>query len=190
VATKTPIIDPGPIDIDLEPHDPFPEQQTDTLPPNVLNQIADAMEAYPATFVELEFVDVEPASGTVLNTNEEAEFRLRVFNRGPLTMRDVVIKIVGKNGAKVKDNGVIAQFETETLVSTIDSVAGHNDENPQETLLLHLKAPPREKADGTDLVEAYVDSWNGDWLHTLNSHSRAATAPNGVYESAVEKLND
>ncbi len=158
--------------------------------PNVLVQIAQAIAAYPATFVELEFIDVDPASGDTLNTGEEADFQLRVNNTGPLTMRDVQIKIVGKNGTTVKNNGAAAQFGRDALTNFIDTVAGHNADSPNETETLHLKAPTGEKAAGTDLVEAFIQSWNGDWVHMLNTHSEASTARNGLYESAVVRLND
>jgi hypothetical protein len=182
---KSAIIEADPIDLD----DILDTGNGDEAP-NVLVQIAQAISAYPATFVELEFIDVDPASGDVINTNEVANFRLRVHNRGPLTMRDVRIKIVGKNGTKVKNNGALSQFASDALTNSIDTVAGHNADSPNETEVLQLKAPTGEKAAGTDLVEAYIDSWNGDWQHTLNTHSEASTAPNGVFESAVEQLND
>ena len=51
--------------------------------PNVLVQIAQAIAAYPATFVELEFIDVDPASGDTLNAGEEADLQLRVSRRRP-----------------------------------------------------------------------------------------------------------
>lgn len=174
-----PIIDDGPIDTDPD----FPQ-----LPvTNVLTDIAEAVANYPRDFVDILFVDVEPASGDNLNTGEEATFKLQVRNSGPLTMRDVSIKLVGKNGTKVKTSG--ATFTTEAFVDTIATVAGENGTG-FETGLLHLKAPTAEKTAGTDLVEAYVDAWNADWQYTLNQQSDASTSRNGLYESAVVEIND
>jgi hypothetical protein len=190
VATKPPIIDSGPLDdIDLEPHDfPIPTETDNT---NVLVQISQAISSYPADFIDLEFVDVVIEDGEeVLNTGEEVHFRLHVINRGPLTLRDVNIKLVGKSGAKVRNGSALPTYFPETFARTIATVAGHNSDSPVETELLHLKAPAGVKAAGTDLVEASVDSWNADWQHALNSHSSASTAPNGIFESAVEALND
>jgi hypothetical protein len=115
---------------------------------------------------------------------------LRVVNSGPLTMRDVTIKLVAKNGAKVKGGEILSTFQSEVLTRTIATVAGHNASSPPTTELLHCKAPAGVKAAGTDLVEVYVDSWNADWRHELNSHSSTSPVPNGIFESEVEALND
>ena len=151
---------------------------------SVLEDIEAALESYPATYVDLEFVDVV-IPGTVLNTNEEVMFKLRVHNRGPLTLEDVKIRIRGKNGAKVKGNGAIAEFESEAFANTIDRIQGHNGNNLHTTEVLWLKAPAGAKAAGTDLVEAFVEEWNGGIDHLLVSHSRASESPNGLYESQV-----
>jgi hypothetical protein len=150
----------------------------------VLTDLEAELEAYPETYVDLEFVDVV-VPGDVLNVNEEVMFKLQVHNRGPLTLTDLRIRFAGKNGTKVKGNGAIAQFASEAFANTIDRIQGHNGENLHETEVLWLKAPPGTKAVGTDLVEAFVEEYNADVDHLLVSHTRPSTSPNGVYESQV-----
>lgn len=174
MALATPIID-GPID---GPIDGIPN-----LPVHgVLDDIADAVADYLANYVNVTFVDVDPESGDVVNTNEEANFKLRVFNNGPLTMKDVKLRIVAKNGAKVKGNGAIDVFDGEAFANTISTVGGHESKT---TEMLQLKAPSGTKPAGTDLVEAYVDDWNALWTYTLNQSSGASSDPVGVYEAQV-----
>jgi hypothetical protein len=150
----------------------------------VLEELEAELETYPETYVDLEFVDVD-IPGNVLNVNEEVMFKLQVHNRGPLTLTDVRIRFAGKNGAKVKGNGAIAQFASEAFANTIDRVQGHNGNNLFETEVLWLKAPPGTKAAGTDLVEAFIEEYDADIDHLLGSHTRPSTTPNGVYESQV-----
>jgi hypothetical protein len=186
VATSTPTptatLEAEPTDLDDVLQPPI----LDTPPVNtILDDIANTVVNYLATYVDIEFVDLEFTTGTVLNVNEEAHFRLHVINKGPLTMKDVKIRIIAKSGAKVKGAGAADVFDGEAFANTIDTVGGHNSANPSETERLHLKAPPGTKPAGTDLVEAYIDEWDADWAHTLLSHSRAGEAPNGLYEAQV-----
>jgi hypothetical protein len=47
-----------------------------------------AIETYPNGHVEIEIVDVE-VPGNVLNIEEEARFRVKVTNRGPLHLKNL-----------------------------------------------------------------------------------------------------
>jgi hypothetical protein len=150
----------------------------------VLEELATELEEYPATYIDLEFVDVD-IPGSVLNTNEEVQFKLEVHNRGPLTLTNVRLRIRGKNGAKVKGNGAIAQFASETVTNTIDRIQGHNGNSLQTTEALFLKAPAGTKPAGTDLVEAFVEEYDADVDHLLVSHTRPSETANGTFESQV-----
>jgi hypothetical protein len=107
-----------------------------------------------------------------------------VFNNGPLTMKDVKLRIVAKNGAKVKGPGAADVFDGEAFANTIDTVAGHGS-NTTSGSSCHLKAPSGTKPAGTELVEAYVDDWNALWTYTLNKSSGASADPVGIYEAQV-----
>jgi hypothetical protein len=178
MATGRAIIDANPVDIDAP---------TTTLPgatKPILEQIADAVVAYPSTDVELEIVDIS-LDGETVNTRETGSFRVKVTNRGPLTMKDVRLKAIARNGAEVKSGGAAEQFGPEALsANTIETIAGHGGFDDSSALFI-FEAPNATKPDGTVLVEVTVESWNALWDHTLNSHSRASTTPKVTFASAV-----
>jgi hypothetical protein len=175
VATAPPVIDTNPTD--TGPIDTIPNLPVRT----VLDEIADAVADYVSHYVNVTF-DVDPDFGDALSTNEEADFTLRIFNNGPLTMKDVKLRVVAKNGAKVKGAGAADVFDGEAFANTIVTVGGHESKTTES---LHLKAPPGIKPAGTELVEAYVDDWNALWTYTLNQESGASDDPSGVYDAPV-----
>ena len=150
----------------------------------ILDDIANAVRDYPKKYVDLVFADVDPEVGDSINVNEKANFRIRVVNNGPLTMRDVKIRVVAKNGAKVKGNGAIDPLDGEAFAN-LDVVGGHNMVSPDETTLMTLQASATTKPAGTDLLEAYIDEWDADFQHSLLSHSRPVTERLGLYEAQV-----
>ena len=84
-----------------------------------------AVGTYPATFVDLEIVDV--VTPGALNTGDKPSFRVKVTNRGALELTGVTLKIKGLNGATVKQNGAAAPFVPEfvTATSQLATVGGH-----------------------------------------------------------------
>jgi hypothetical protein len=169
------IIDPQ-IDLDPAPVPPF-------RPPTILDEIASAVQAYPVTDVELELIDLD-LDGQDLNVRELFSFHVRVTNRGPLTMKDVRLKAVAKNGAEVKSGGAAEQFGTEAvsanLIETI--AAGDSDEG---TAIFIVEAPNRAKPDGTVLVDVTLHSWNAVWDDLLNTRSDASNTPKLTFASRV-----
>ena len=165
----------GPID---GPIDGIPNLPVHT----VLDDIADAVANYLSAYVDVSFVDVSADACTSINTLEEVDFKLQIFNRGPLTMKDVKLRIVAKSGAKVKGAGAADVFDGEAFANTIVTVGGHENKTTEN---LHLKAPAGTKPAGTELVEAYVDGWDALWTYTLNKSSGASDEPLGVYEAEV-----
>jgi hypothetical protein len=175
VATANPIIDINPIEDPIDGIPNLPER-------TVLDDIAAAVANYLSRYVNVAFVDVDPEIGDEHNSNEEARFKLQIFNNGPLTMKDVKLRVVAKNGTKVKGAGAADVFDGEAFANTIVTVGGHENKT---TEILHLKAPPGTKPAGTELVEAYVDDWNALWTYTLNQSSGPSADPVGVYEAQV-----
>lgn len=179
MGTATPTRPGTPIGTPIEgPIDGIPNLPVHTI----LDDIADAVEDYLSTYVDVSFVEVSPDSGTSINTNEEVDFKLQIFNRGPLTMKDVTLRIVGKSGATVKGAGAAEVFRSEAFARVIPTVGGHDNKTTEN---LHLKAPAGTKPAGTDLVEAYVDEWDALWTYTLNKSSGASVEALGVYEAQV-----
>jgi Domain of unknown function DUF11 len=153
-------------------------------PPTVLDLIASAVVAYPATDVELELVDLD-TDGPDVNVGEQVSFRVKVTNRGPLTMKDVRLKAVAKNGAEVKSGGAAEQFGPEAVsANLIESIDGHGGSEDSSALFI-IEAPNRSKPDDTVLVEVTVDSWIASFDHTLVSHSRASDTPMVTFASTV-----
>lgn len=148
----------------------------------VIQELTAELEAYPANYVTLDVEGWIP--GQVVNMNDELNFWLVVRNTGPITLNNVTIKVVGKNGAKVKKSND-PDFETSIYTATIDRVKAHNGEAPPETERMTLKAPARRKPAGTLLIEALIEDWDGDFEHMLYSHTRPSTTANGTWESQV-----
>ena len=134
MATASPILDDNPIEVD--PNLPGPGQPAPVH--TILDDIANAVRDYPKNYVDLEFADIDPEVGTSINTNEEANFRIRVVNRGPLTLRDVKIRVVAKSGAKVKGNGAIDPLDGEAFA------------NPRRRRRPQHRQPRRDHADDVE----------------------------------------
>jgi hypothetical protein len=183
MATRSQIIeaDPGPLD---GPLDDGPLQ----IPtPTILDQIAGAVAAYPATDVRLDIIDVT-FPGDALNTNEQGGFVVKVTNNGPLTMKDVLVKVVAKNGAQVKNGSALAVFDSEAIsANIIETIAGSGGSDDTDARFV-FKAPAGTKSEGTVLLEATVHSWNATWDYTLNRESGASDSPVATFASSVVAL--
>jgi hypothetical protein len=141
-----------------------------------------AVEDYPLTDVDLEIVDVV-TPGSAINTGEISTFRVKVTNRGPLTLTGVTLRISGQNGATVANNGFapfVADFVTQALL-LIDAHGGS-----QLTVggPLKFKAPNTPQA-SKNLVKATLEDWNPTLDHMLNAHSRALDTPKGNFAAPV-----
>jgi uncharacterized repeat protein (TIGR01451 family) len=183
MATKTAAREVDPIentgDFDTSPGPIF-----DVPVRTILDDIKDAVEAYPTSYVKLEIVDIVK-DGDIVNTGEEVRFHVRVTNDGPMTMKDVRLKAVAKNGTEVKSGSAAAVFGATALGSTIiDTLGGHGGSN--EVSLFVLEAPNVAKPDGTLLVEVTVEEYNLLWDHILIGHSDPTTTPKATFSSSVE----
>ena len=70
------------------------------------DEMTAALETYPVTEVLLEIVDVVFPEN-VLNVGEEATFKVKVTNTGPLNLTGVTLRIKGQHGATLKNPGAI-----------------------------------------------------------------------------------
>jgi hypothetical protein len=180
--TPTPIIDadPGPLDGRLDDILDVPQQTT------ILEEIAQAVVDYPSTDVELVITSTSK-DGDAVNTDEEVSMTVKVTNRGPLTMKDVLLKAVAKNGARVKSGGAGAQFGPDAIqANNIELIAGHGGFDDTSARFV-VEAPSDDSNDVlVDLVDITVHSWNALWDHTLNSHSRPSDTPTLTFAAVVE----
>ena len=184
MATKTAAreIDPTPGDLD-DVIDNIPGGGFPVPVHTVLDEINDAVVAYPPNYVRLALVNID-RDGTDVNTGEQVRFNVRVTNDGPMTMKDVRLKAVAKNGTEVKNQGAADVFGPDALGATvIETLSGHGASN-EETLFI-LEAPNGVKPDGTLLVEVTVEEYNLLWDHILIGHSDPTTTPKATFSSSV-----
>ena len=170
-----------------------------------------ALQDYPASNVVIEIIDVVLSSGNVLNTLEQASFKVKVRNNGPLNLTGVTLRIKGVNGAKLKSNGIavppvvvlpigartpaaslgartpappLGQFVDEIVSKVLPTIGGHVGFQTTETFT--MKAP----ADATvgpaeNLVKASLEAWDAELAHILVGHSDPQGAVNGFYSAVV-----
>jgi hypothetical protein len=150
-----------------------------------------ALEAYPETYVTLEIIDVVIEEGEdVVNVNDEATFKVKLTNSGPLNLTDVTVRIDGVHGATVKKEGAAAQFEEDFVYDltprpTINGDGGELILPPTQSF--HFKAPAEEQDEKT-LVKATLERWDGDLSRIMINHSEPhRQVPKGTYTAAVER---
>jgi hypothetical protein len=149
-----------------------------------------ALEAYPETYVTLEIIDVviEEEDGDVFNEGDEAAFKVKLTNSGPLNLTGVTVRIDGVHGATVKKEGAAAQFEDEFVYDltprpTINGDGGELIVPINQSF--HFKAPA-EPQDEKTLVKATLERWDGDLSRIMINHSEPhREVPKGTYSAAV-----
>ncbi|WP_341890430.1 hypothetical protein [Variovorax sp. YR752] len=142
-----------------------------------------ALETYPETNVTIEIVDVV-LTGSALNVNETASFRVKVTNTGPLNLTGVTLRVKGQNGATVKDSGAIAPFVSEFVGAELATIAAHGGSQLSPGSPYTLKAPGAAQAAKT-LVKASLEAWDANLDHILLAHSDPLATVKGTYSSAV-----
>jgi hypothetical protein len=147
---------------------------------SVLDDIAIALDSYPADEVSLSFINVNPP-GNVLNVNEVVPFQVRIENGGHINMTGVSLHVHGANGALVS----AAQAGPFTSLITVAGLTV-NGGGSRDTATLYFKAPSTTKPAGTDLLSTHVEDWNGNFDHYFTNHtSNGVTPATGHYESEV-----
>lgn len=142
-----------------------------------------ALAAYPVTDVQLEIVDVI-TPGNVLNVGEQATFRVRVTNTGPLNLTGVTVRVRGQNGATVANNGAAARFVSEFVTQVMPTIFAHGGSQLTIGSPLKFKAPAGSQASKT-LVKVTLEAWDADLDHILKAHSDPLDPPQGTYAAAV-----
>jgi hypothetical protein len=166
---------------------------------SVFDDMTAALATYPVTDVLLEIVDVV-VPGNVLNVTEEATFKVKVTNNGPLNLTGVTLRIKGQHGATLKSLGVIltppplisragaealspSLFVDELVSAPLPTIFGHGGTQTSDTFT--VKAPDSAQASQI-LVKATLEAWDANLDHILNGHSDPLpNAPSGTYASAV-----
>jgi hypothetical protein len=160
-----------------------------------------AVASYPVDDVLIQIVDFT-FPDAVLNVGEEATFKVKVTNTGPLNLTNVTVRVKGLHGAKLRNPGVIlddttiprptaraaaqivvAQFVDELVSRPLPTILGDGGTATSEVFT--LKAPEVPQASQT-LVKATLEAWDADLTNPLVGHSDPLPdAPKGTFSTAV-----
>ncbi len=160
-----------------------------TAPPNnFLDNLIEAIETYPQTYLTLEIYDVDPAgTGTAINEGEDVTFKVRVHNTGPLHVNQLTLLIEALPAVDgVKLHG--ATFFEPSLISTpIEQVPAHQKDadwtDPPDGHF-HFKAGAATGGK-TDLIRVSINTWDTDFNHPLIGHSDPVPSDNVVFNANV-----
>lgn len=142
-----------------------------------------ALEDYPKTNVTIEIVDVV-LTGSALNVNETANFRVKVTNTGPLNLSGVTVRVTGLNGATVKHGGAAAQFGPEFVSDVFADIPAHGGSQLSPGSIFSMKAPGTAQTAKT-LLKASLEAWDANLDHILLAHSDPLANVKGSYSAAV-----
>ena len=158
-------------------------------PNTVLQDLEDAIETYPQTYLTVDIYDVS-FPDDFINEGDNCTFRIRVRNDGPLHVNDLTLLIsgVGGTGTKVGKHGWSegqSTFET----PAVDLVPAHMEDDAwvevPDTSADHFHfwaGPPRATS---DLVRVSVNDFDLDLDHLLKGHSDPVQAANDVFRGEV-----
>lgn len=150
------------------------------------DKMKNALRTYLTDELEIEIVDlveVDNPNGQTVNTLEPWCYRVRMVNRGPVTIENAVVEVAALNGTTVStspDDGWTDSVLSEPM--TIGSGRA------KKTQPLYFKAPATPGP--MELVEATVMSWDADLGGMLNRHSIGSDTPSAVFSTNVEVPND
>jgi hypothetical protein len=166
------------------------------------DEFTTAVATYPETNVAIGIVEVAFTSGNALNISEDATFKVKVTNNGPLDLTDVTVRVKALNGAKLKAPLTPAPNPTPvpvartqaaaTVIGLVDDlvseaiplVRGHGGTGTTE--IFTFKAPANDSNGNTrNLVKASLEGWNGSLNHMLLGHSDPLESVNGIYGTVV-----
>jgi hypothetical protein len=155
----------------------------------LLDDIADAVEAYPHEYLEIEIVEVD-WPGNVIDAGEDVTFRFQVSNSGPLDVNEVTLLVEGLNDTEIKANGAAAQW-VDTYTTTapyFGNVPAHSANGAGPVLSPGNKwhfRPTRSFSQVKDLVKVSVAGWETTLNHITSGHSRADALAQDTYSSIV-----
>lgn len=155
----------------------------------LLDDIADAVEAYPHEYLEIEIVEVD-WPGAVIDAGEDVKFRFQVSNSGPLDVNGLTVLVEGLNDTEIKANGAAAQWEDSVTTSPayFGDVPAHSASGAGPVLSpgieWHFK-PTRSFSQVKDLVKVSVAGWETTLNHITSGHSRGDAQAQDTYSAIV-----
>jgi hypothetical protein len=160
------------------------------------DDMKDELKIYPVDNVLIEIVDFDEP-GDAYNIDEEASFKVKVTNTGPLNLTDITLRIKGQHGATLKRppltipntpprreaRATVSQFVDELVSKVLPEVRGGGGSATSESFT--LKAPPAPQGSQT-LIKATLEAWNANLNHILVDQSEPLPdAPKGTFATAV-----
>lgn len=156
---------------------------------SVLDDLTTEVSDYPHTYLDIEIIEVEPASGARINDDEIVEFRFQVTNRGALPVNQLSLLIEGLNGTEVSQgNGAASPFGPSYTVDGgyFGDVPAHRPNDPKVSPGSPFRFRPNQTLPaGSELIRISVAGWDTTLDHILNSHSRADAAASSTYSDRV-----
>ena len=166
------------------------------------DDMASAVRTYPETEVTIEIIDVV-TEGDALNVNEQASYKIKVTNDGPLNLAGVTLRVKGLNGTTLKRPLVVdrpgipaatsksaridadpVQFVGEFVTTPLPQINGHG--GSASTAAFTLKAPAStSNGAAKNLVKATLEAWDANLDHILIGHSDPLDTVKGIYSAEV-----
>jgi hypothetical protein len=162
------------------------------------DDMKDELMVYPVNNVLIEIVDFDDP-GDVYNVGEEATFKVKVTNTGPLNLTDVTLRIKGQHEARLKRPPIgvpntppqresraaitLSEFVDELVSKALPEVRGGGGTATSETFTLKAPAAPQGSQ---NLIKATLEAWNANLNYILVDQSEPLPdAPKGTYATAV-----
>jgi hypothetical protein len=155
---------------------------------SILDDLADAIQAYPRDHLTLEIFGVDaPGSTGVIDEDDDVTFDIRVTNTGVLDVKQLSLLVEGLHGTEVKSNGAAAQWASSFTIdgSYFGDIVARNPDVSVEKYNFHFRPTSPSPSVVKDLVKVSVATWDTDFVHMQNAFSTPAPNANAVYSSTV-----
>lgn len=136
----------------------------------VIDDLRIAIDNYETNSCATEILNFSiDGGGTVLNIGDTFKFQVRVFNQGPLDMRNVRLRALGSSFADV------ATLSSDFASSATSGTFNLDAHQTHMTGLFRGKAKAITSG-AKDIVTARVDAWDASLDHILVDHANLGAA--------------
>jgi hypothetical protein len=154
----------------------------------VIDDLISAANDYPTTDVVLEIVNVT-FPGSVINTNEEGTFKVKIHNNGSLELDNVKLTITGENGVQVKGTAASATYGPSLGLNPADPIAPNSTVTlPASGDPLGFKAPSSSFSTSKTLIKATLSEYDVNLDTLLTDLDGPSTAVKGTYSAPVSPV--
>jgi len=154
---------------------------------SVITDLKSAIISYPNDSCEIEIVEFSITSangGTILDVDDEFQYKVQLTNNGEFTMKNIELQVLGTKWADVALSGSTGKFgSTALLTATFDLDPGFR----HTTGFFRGKCIADTGGVAKDIVKAQVYAWDASWEHLLNFHSVAGDPAGPLNEEVRPK---